>query len=66
MAKLTLEDLDVKGKKVLMRVDFNVPLKEEKAKLKLQTTTVLRLHCHQLNMFWITVDVPLYSHTWVV
>lgn len=29
MAKLTIEDLDVKGKKVLMRVDFNVPLKEE-------------------------------------
>ncbi|MFN1835999.1 phosphoglycerate kinase [Balneola sp. MJW-20] len=26
MAKLTLQDLDVKGKKVLMRVDFNVPL----------------------------------------
>jgi phosphoglycerate kinase len=27
MKKLTIEDLDVKGKKVLMRVDFNVPLK---------------------------------------
>ena len=27
MRKLTIEDLDVKGKKVLMRVDFNVPLK---------------------------------------
>lgn len=26
MAKLTITDLDVKGKKVLMRVDFNVPL----------------------------------------
>jgi phosphoglycerate kinase len=26
MAKLFIEDLDVKGKKVLMRVDFNVPL----------------------------------------
>lgn len=29
MAKLTVEDLELKGKKVLMRVDFNVPLKEE-------------------------------------
>ena len=28
MAKLFIEDLDVKGKKVLMRVDFNVPLDE--------------------------------------
>ena len=28
MAKLFIEDLDVKGKKVLIRVDFNVPLDE--------------------------------------
>ncbi|MDR0898893.1 MAG: phosphoglycerate kinase [Lactobacillaceae bacterium] len=28
MAKLTVKDLDVKGKKVLMRVDFNVPIKD--------------------------------------
>lgn len=28
MAKLSIKDLDVKGKEVLMRVDFNVPLKD--------------------------------------
>ena len=28
MAKLMITDLDVKGKKVLMRVDFNVPMKD--------------------------------------
>ncbi|MEG2328332.1 MAG: phosphoglycerate kinase, partial [Akkermansia sp.] len=28
MSKLTVRDLDVKGKEVLMRVDFNVPLKD--------------------------------------
>jgi phosphoglycerate kinase len=27
--KLSLQDLDLKGKKVLMRVDFNVPLKDD-------------------------------------
>ena len=27
MAKLTLRDVDLAGKKVLMRVDFNVPYK---------------------------------------
>ena len=28
MAKLIVDDLDVKGKKVLVRVDFNVPIKD--------------------------------------
>ena len=28
MAKKTLHDLEVAGKKVLVRVDFNVPIKE--------------------------------------
>ena len=26
--KVTVEDLDVKGRRVLVRVDFNVPLKD--------------------------------------
>jgi phosphoglycerate kinase len=30
MDKLTVEDLDIKGKRVLMRVDFNVPLESGK------------------------------------
>ena len=29
MAKKTIADVDVKGKTVLMRVDFNVPLDEQ-------------------------------------
>jgi phosphoglycerate kinase len=30
MKKLTIEEIDVKGKRILMRVDFNVPLKSGK------------------------------------
>ncbi len=30
MEKLTIKDADLKGKKVIMRVDFNVPIKEWK------------------------------------
>ena len=37
MAKRTVKDLDVAGKRVIVRCDFNVPRKME----KLQMTTVL-------------------------
>jgi len=30
MNKKTIEDIDVKGKKVIVRVDFNVPLDENR------------------------------------
>src|SRR5919199_2622021 len=30
MTKLSIKDLDLKGKRVLVRVDFNVPVKEGK------------------------------------
>jgi phosphoglycerate kinase len=39
MAKLTVRDLDVKGKRVFMRVDYNVPLEEKDGKMVITDTT---------------------------
>jgi len=39
MAKLTVRDLDVQGKRVFMRVDYNVPLEEKDGKMVITDTT---------------------------
>ncbi|HYE32376.1 MAG TPA: phosphoglycerate kinase [Methylomirabilota bacterium] len=39
MAKLTVNDVDVRGKRVLMRVDYNVPLEEKDGKITITDTT---------------------------
>src|ERR1700687_586014 len=39
MAKLTVKDLDVRGKRVLMRVDYNVPLEEKDGKMVITDST---------------------------
>src|ERR1700744_1568004 len=39
MAKLTVRDLDVKGKRVFMRVDYNVPLEEKDGKMVITDVT---------------------------
>jgi len=40
--KLAITDLDLKGKRVLIRVDFNVPQQEG----KITNSAVSTLHCH--------------------
>jgi 3-phosphoglycerate kinase len=42
MAKLTLRNVDVRGKRVLVRVDFNVPIKEDGDKIEITDDTRIR------------------------
>jgi phosphoglycerate kinase len=39
MAKLTVRDLDVRGKRVFMRVDYNVPMEEKDGKMVINDNT---------------------------
>src|SRR2546423_3408615 len=42
MAKLSLRDLDLRGKRVLVRVDFNVPIEEREGKIEITDDTRIR------------------------
>src|SRR5205814_1794028 len=42
MAKLTVEDLNVRGKRVLMRVDYNVPMEERNGEMVITDATRIR------------------------
>src|SRR5229473_1175496 len=49
MAKLTLRDLDVRGKRVLVRVDFNVPVEMRGGKIKITDDTRIRESLPTIN-----------------
>src|SRR5690348_18506126 len=42
MAKLSLRDVEVRGKRVLVRVDFNVPIKEDSNRIEITDDTRIR------------------------
>lgn len=42
MAKLTVKDLDVRGKRVFVRVDFNVPMEEKDGQMVVTDTTRIK------------------------
>src|SRR3954470_14978666 len=49
MAKLSLRDIDVRGKRVLVRVDFNVPTEERDGRIEITDDTRMRESLPTIN-----------------
>ena len=52
MDKATVRDIDVRGKRVLVRVDFNVPLDDEAAQSPMTRASAPR--CRRSTICWTT------------
>jgi len=50
MAKLTVRDLEVRGKRVLMRVDYNVPMEEKDGQMVINDDTRIKETLPTLNL----------------
>src|SRR5579862_543939 len=50
MSKLTVKDLNVKGKRVLMRVDYNVPMEEKDGQMVINDATRIKETLPTINL----------------
>ena len=51
MAKLTVNDIDFQGKRVLTRVDFNVPMAEQDGAMVINDDTRIRASVETIKKF---------------
>lgn len=65
MDKLTVEDLNVKGQRVLVRVDYNVPMEEKNGKMVINDATRIQ---ETLPTLRLLIDkgakIILAAHLW--
>ena len=62
MAKLTVKDVDLKGKKVLVRVDFNVPRSKETGEITNDNRIVAALPTIKYLLEQSPKAIVLFSH----
>ena len=56
--KKTVKDIDIKGKKVIMRVDFNVPLDKETNSKITDTTSYADNRIYTLSRSFVNINEP--------
>jgi len=54
MSKWTIQDLDVRGKRVLTRVDFNVPMESKGGQMVITDDTRIKETCGPSRQSWRT------------
>ena len=64
MSDRSIRDLDLKGKRVFIRVDFNVPLQNNGGRRRSPATSASRHPCPRSNMRWNMARASFWRPTW--